>query len=76
MKQIGRWIYEVTCPLCLNIYLCEYNEVYYDIVKDEEGETRKPYFYCPSCNRNIWLDVDGVRYLRDARLSIKNKKGD
>jgi hypothetical protein len=69
MKKVGKWIAEVTCPLCFSIYLCDYSEIYTD------HETGKRYFYCPACNRNLYLDVEDTHYIRDVVLHIKKKEG-
>jgi Zn finger protein HypA/HybF involved in hydrogenase expression len=65
MKKVGKWGYEVTCPLCFNIYICNYNEVHKD------KETGKHYFYCPECNRNLYLETEDAQYIRDIVLHKK-----
>jgi hypothetical protein len=68
MKKVGRWVYEVTCPLCFNVYLCNYNEVYTD------HENGKRYFYCPACNRSLYLDINDTHYIRDILLRRKKEE--
>lgn len=67
MKKVGRWIAEVTCPLCFNIYLCNYNEIWV------EKETGRRCFYCPDCNRNLYLDIKDTSYIKDTILHYETK---
>lgn len=65
MKKVGKWAFEVTCPMCFNIYLCNYNEFFIN------KENNKRYFYCPECNRNLYLEIGDTQYIKDTIIHIK-----
>ena len=60
MFKVGRRVLEADCPLCDTIYLLQSGEVTFckDYNHEEflKGKANKPgYFYCPECNRNVYL---------------------